>query len=97
MIIGYYPGKNLHHLEGFYRIISGVISAAFIALCVYTGVVVPIFSKLDKTHAAMVLAGLVAGASERFAPSLINQLGERAQKTGNRRSVRRTQGENDET
>jgi hypothetical protein len=66
--------RKLHYLEGSSRVIAGMISALIIAICVKTGILLPIFSKIDSTHLAMILSGIVAGTSERFAPSIINQL-----------------------
>ena len=66
--------RKLHYLEGSSRVIAGMISALIIAICIKTGILLPIFSKIDSTHLAMILGGIVAGASERFAPSIINQL-----------------------
>lgn len=67
-------GKNLHYLEGFFKIIAGCISALLIALSVYLGLLVPIFSRIEHTFTAMIFAGLIAGASERWAPSLISNI-----------------------
>lgn len=66
--------RKLHYLEGSSRVVAGMISALIIAICIKTGILLPIFAKIDSTHLAMVLGGIVAGASERFAPSIINQL-----------------------
>lgn len=65
-------GEKLHYLEGSFRVAAGMVSAALVALAVKTGIIVPLFSKLHATHAAMVLAGFAAGASERLAPSIIS-------------------------
>jgi hypothetical protein len=65
-------GKGLHYLEGVSRIVCGSISAFLVALAVQTEIIVPVFSKIEKTHIAMILAGLIAGASERLAPSIIS-------------------------
>ncbi|MCX6168665.1 MAG: hypothetical protein NTX65_04975 [Ignavibacteriales bacterium] len=64
-------GKDLHFYEGGSRIIAGCISAIIIALCVKLQLLVPIFSNINNTQVAMVLAGVIAGASERWVPSLI--------------------------
>lgn len=66
--------KQLHYLEGSSRIIAGVISALIITLCIQTGILLPTFGKIQTIHVAMILGGLIAGASERFAPSIINKL-----------------------
>jgi hypothetical protein len=77
-------GKSLHYLEGSFKIIAGCISALLIALAVDLGLFLPIFSKVDNTHLAMVLSGIIAGASERLAPSLISK----AESTANRENTR---------
>jgi hypothetical protein len=66
--------KKLHYLEGSSRVLAGMISALIVAICIKTGILLPIFAKIESTHIAMILGGLIAGASERFAPSIINKL-----------------------
>ena len=66
--------KKLHYLEGSSRVVAGIISALIVAICIKSGILLPIFAKIESTHIAMILGGLVAGASERFAPSIINKL-----------------------
>ena len=66
--------KKLHYLEGFSRVIAGMLSAFIVALCIKTGILLPIFSKIENTNIAIILGGLIAGTSERFAPSIINKL-----------------------
>ena len=66
--------KKLHYLEGSSRVVAGIISALLVAICIKTGLILPIFSKIESTNLAMILGGLIAGASERFAPSIINKL-----------------------
>jgi len=73
-ILDYNASKKLHYLEGSSRVIAGMISAFIVALCIKTGILLPIFTKIESTNIAMVLGGLIAGASERFAPSIINKL-----------------------
>ncbi len=67
-------GQSLHHLEGFYRIVAGCLSAFLIAFAVKLELLVPVFSQVEHTHIAMIFAGFIAGASERWAPSLISKL-----------------------
>jgi hypothetical protein len=66
--------KKLHYIEGSSRVVAGMISALLISLCIKTQILLPIISNIESTHLAMILGGLVAGASERFAPSIINKL-----------------------
>jgi hypothetical protein len=70
----YNATKKLHYLEGVNKIIAGMISALIVALCIKSEILLPIFTKIETTNIAMILGGLIAGASERFAPSIINKL-----------------------
>lgn len=72
--LDYNASEKLHYLEGSSRIVAGMISAFIVSLCIKTGILLPIFTKVESTNIAMVLGGLIAGASERFAPSIINKL-----------------------
>lgn len=72
--LDYNASKNLHYLEGSSRVIAGMISAFIVALCIKAGILLPIFTKIESTYIAMILGGLIAGASERFAPSIISKL-----------------------
>lgn len=72
--LDYNASKKLHYLEGSSRIIAGIISALIVSLCIKTQILLPIFTKIESTNIAMILGGLIAGASERFAPSIINKL-----------------------
>ena len=73
-VLDFNATKDLHYLEGLSRILAGMISAFIVALCIKVGILLPIFTKLQSTNIAMLLGGLVAGASERLAPSLISKL-----------------------
>jgi len=73
-VIDYNATPMLHYLEAVSRIFAGMISALLIALCIKTGVLLPVFNKIQSTNLAMLLGGLIAGASERFAPSIISKL-----------------------
>lgn len=72
--IDYNASKKLHYLEGASRIVAGSISALIVSLCIRAQIILPIFNNIESTHIAMVLGGLISGASERFAPSIINKL-----------------------
>ncbi|WP_158991711.1 hypothetical protein [Mucilaginibacter sp. L196] len=65
--------KHLHYMEAASRIMAGMISGLLIALCIKTGIILPIFSKIQSTHSAMILGGLISGCSERLAPSIIKK------------------------
>ncbi|HHT02763.1 MAG TPA: hypothetical protein GX005_00400 [Bacteroidales bacterium] len=72
--LDYNASKKLHIIEGVSRIIAGIISGLIVAVSIKTGIILPIFTKIESTNIAMLLGGLVAGASERFAPSIISKL-----------------------
>ena len=64
-------GKTLHQLECASRIIAGMLSAVLVCLAVYGEVIFPIFRKGANPCAFLAFIAMVAGASERLAPSLI--------------------------
>ena len=66
--------KKLHILESLSRILGGVISGIAMSFFVKLGIVVPIFGSVGNTHLAMIAAGLIAGGSERWVPSLIAKI-----------------------
>jgi len=65
-------GKDINYLEGALRIISGAISGTLIALLIDIGLVLPAFTN-NNLHIAMFTFSIVAGSSERWAPSIITQ------------------------
>lgn len=72
--IDYNASKELHYLEASTKIVAGMISALIIALSIKAGILLPIFTKISSTGLAMVLGGLIAGASERLVPSIISKV-----------------------
>jgi kynurenine formamidase len=72
--IDYQANENLHYLEGATRVFVGMISGLLIALCVKTGILLPVLEKVGSTYIVMVIGGLIAGASERLVPSLIQKV-----------------------
>ncbi|MCL6478697.1 MAG: hypothetical protein K6T65_09810 [Peptococcaceae bacterium] len=65
--------KKLHILEAVSRNIGGAIFGLLVSMLIQIGIVVPMFASTGMTNIAMVAGGLIAGASERWAPSLISQ------------------------
>ena len=63
--------RRLHILEALSRIFGGAISGVAISLLVNLGILVPLFKNVGNMPLAMLGAGLIAGASERWVPSLI--------------------------
>jgi hypothetical protein len=67
-------GKNLHYLEGFSRILAGIISALFISLLIKSGYILPIIKSSPNMNLAILFVSIFSGASERLAPSIITQM-----------------------
>lgn len=78
-------GKLLHQLESASRITAGMISAMLIALAVYTDFIFTAFAKTGNKQVVIVLAALIAGASERWAPSLIEHIEKQGLQTDKRK------------
>jgi len=72
--LDYHATKKLHYMEGTTKVFAGMISGLLVALCIKAGILLPVFEKVGSTHLAMVIGGLIAGASERLAPSLIRKI-----------------------
>jgi len=66
--------KTLHILEAASRVFAGCLSGLLIAASVEIGLILPVFKEVGQSHLAMLIAGMVSGASERWAPSLIARL-----------------------
>jgi len=66
-------GEELHASEGRFRVVGGMISACLASLCVYGGLILPVLGNDHRTHVGMLLAGFLAGGSERFAVSIIGR------------------------
>ena len=66
-------GPMLHHLEGAFRIMVGMLGALLVALAIHAGLIV----QVTQLSAIMVMC-MVAGASERLVPSFIEQVEFRA-------------------
>lgn len=71
-----YAGMNLHFIESGCRLIGGFITGQIVYLGIKSGI---IFSSLvnENNHQYIIcLLALLAGASERFAPSIISKIDE---------------------
>ncbi len=64
-------GKMLHYAEGGFKILTGCISGVLAALVVKTGIILPFISKSAEANWSIMLMAFVAGASEKWAPSII--------------------------
>lgn len=72
--LDYHASKKLHFMEGGTKVVAGSISAFLIALCIKSGILLPIFTKVESTHLAMFIGAMIGGASERLAPSIIKKI-----------------------
>lgn len=72
--IDHHASKELHYLEGSSRIIAGMISGLLIGLCIQSGLILSAFEGLETNQITMTLGALIAGSSERLAPSIIKKL-----------------------
>ena len=68
-------GQRIHAFEGAVRVIVGVIGALFVAISIKADILLGIFHSLSQPFLALVVACMVAGASERLVPSLITNMG----------------------
>jgi hypothetical protein len=67
-------GKELHYAEGGFKIMAGSICGILAALVVKTGIILPFISKSTEANWSIMLLAFVAGASEKWAPSIISRL-----------------------
>ena len=66
--------QSLHRLEAASRVFAGVLSGIMITSAIRSGLLLPIISKSEQMQTALLVAAMVSGASERWAPSLIAQI-----------------------
>lgn len=65
---------NLHVLEALSRIVAGSISGLIFGFLIRIGVIAPFLSSSGNIDIVIIAAAILAGASERWAPSLIEQV-----------------------
>src|SRR5262249_7139043 len=66
-------GRWLHYFEGSSRIAAGVVSGLIVSLAIKTELILASLAP-DQPKSMMILAAMAAGASERFATSIIAQI-----------------------
>ncbi len=71
-----YAGRQLHIIESGCRIFGGFISGQIVYLGIKSGMIFSNLANGEKQFYAISLLALLAGASERFAPSIITQIEE---------------------
>lgn len=67
-------GRGLVCLEGAFRVVAGMISGLLVAACVHGGLVFSVMEGASGNLTGIVVLGLVAGASERLAPSIVGHV-----------------------
>ncbi len=68
-------GPKIHQFEGGVRGAVGVAAALFVVLAIKADLLLGIFHSLTHPFFALLVAGLIAGFSERLVPGLINTMG----------------------
>lgn len=69
-----YSGKFLHFIESGCRLISGFISGQIVYLGIKSGILFASLVDTNNTQYIISFLALLAGASERFAPSIITKI-----------------------
>lgn len=65
---------KLHYIEGMSKIFGGMISALIISLAFQSGLLLSVFNTGNCRNCTMILLAIIAGASERLAPSIIQKV-----------------------
>jgi len=69
-----YSGMNLHFIESACRLIGGFITGQIVYLGIKSGILFTSLINADNTQFIISFLALLAGASERFAPSIITKI-----------------------
>lgn len=69
-----YAGKKLHFIESGCRVIGGAISGQIAYLGIKSGILFTTLITQENSQYVLALLALLAGASERFAPSIITKI-----------------------
>ena len=80
-------GRSLHYMEGASRVIAGSLSGLLVFLAFMSGQILPALMKSGNAHVAILLIALVAGASERWAPSIVSRLESSAGSAGTQKTT----------
>jgi hypothetical protein len=67
-------GREAHLFDGAIRVVAGMAGAVVFALAIRVNLVAGIVGTLPHPLAALILVCMIAGASERLVPDLINRL-----------------------
>lgn len=69
-----YAGKSLHFVESVSRLVGGAISGMIAYFAIKSGIIFSSLVTIENKQYATPLLTLLAGASERFAPSIITKI-----------------------
>lgn len=69
-----YAGRWLHFVESGCRLIGGFISGQIVYLGIMSGILFTSLINTDNTQYILSFLALIAGASERFAPSIVTKI-----------------------
>ena len=67
-------GRPLHYMEGASRVVAGGLSGVLVYLALLSGQLLPVILKAGDPQVAVLFAAFVAGASERWAPSIVSRV-----------------------
>jgi hypothetical protein len=68
-------GPLIHRKEGATRVVVGIAGALFVAIAIKANLILGVFSSLTHPFLGLIAACIVAGASERLVPGLIDNMG----------------------
>jgi hypothetical protein len=68
-------GRSIHRFEGKVRVVVGMAGALVVALAIKADLLLGSLHSLTHPFLALLVAGVVAGMSERFAPGVISRMG----------------------
>jgi len=67
-------GRRVHYFEGIMRALIGALAGLLFVLAVKSNVLLGAINRSDKAFTILLAVSIVAGASERLLPNLINQI-----------------------
>lgn len=70
-------GKDIHELEGFSRVLAGLIASIFAAVIYKSEIFSSVLKSNNNELLFLIVIGFFAGLSERFIPSLVSAIDEK--------------------
>jgi hypothetical protein len=68
-------GKRIHRMDGYLRIVYGLIGGAIVAIGVKANIIFGFLDSEKKSLFSLYFLGAISGASEQLLPNIINQSG----------------------